>query len=409
MQTSLSKHVPELDGLRGIAIILVIIHHQLTPFSLAGGFLGVDLFFVLSGFLITGLLLTEFDKTKTISLPKFYMRRVLRLGPALFLYLLGCLIVTWHTQLIAITRELKLVGIALAYSTNWRMAFGWDTSLDPTAIIWSLSIEEQFYLAWPLLFFCCLKLKLRRSHIITGLAVIILSIMAHRVLLMSAGAALTRLYYGTDTRADALLVGCLFALLPGSFQAEPRPRVPPPGSPAGVGRSGRTLGINARTWINGKTWLNLAGILAAAGLCYLFASSSFGALFLYRGGYTGVALLTGILIFAVTNASSSPMSLLALTLRLRLLRWFGKISYGLYLWHWLVVRSTSFYYLGYWEPWARLALAVGIASASFYLVEKPFTRMKTRYAAHPADSQAASSVITTDQAPSSLPIPVTNY
>lgn len=366
MPTIISKHVPELDGLRGVAIIVVIIHHQLTPFSLPGGFLGVDLFFVLSGFLITGLLLMEFDETRTISLRKFYMRRVLRLGPALFLYLLACLLVTWHTQLIEITRELKLIGIALAYSTNWRMAFAWDTFLDPTAIIWSLSIEEQFYLVWPLVFFGCLKLNLKRRYIIGGLAAVVLAIMAYRLLLLNAGVGLTRLYYGTDTRADALLVGCLLALLPLttlSVQAEARV----------LGRARR---------VKATTGLNVAGVLSAGGLCYLIARSSFGDLFLYRGGYTAFALLSGIVILAAANAPTSPSrSLLAMALRFRPLRWFGKISYGLYLWHWLVVRSTSFYYLGYWEPWARLALAVGIASASFYLLERPFNRMKTRYAA----------------------------
>ena len=106
MATFGSRHVPELDGLRGIAIIAVLIHHQLTPFSLRGGFLGVDLFFVLSGFLITGLLLAEFEKTRSISLRNFYIRRVLRLGPALTLYLLACLAVTYHTQLISVTRQI---------------------------------------------------------------------------------------------------------------------------------------------------------------------------------------------------------------------------------------------------------------------------------------------------------------
>lgn len=124
MQNSLSRHVPELDGLRGVTIIAVLIHHQLTSFSLPGGFLGVDLFFVLSGFLITSLLLTEFEKTKTISLRKFYMRRGLRLGPALFLYLLACLLVTYHTQLLEMTREVKLIVIALVYLINWRLATG---------------------------------------------------------------------------------------------------------------------------------------------------------------------------------------------------------------------------------------------------------------------------------------------
>ncbi len=331
--------------MRGIAIISVVIHHQLTPFSLPGGFLGVDLFFVLSGFLITGLLWAEFDTTKTISLRKFYMRRVLRLGPALFLYLLACIFVAYHTQL-------KLIGLALIYLTNWRMAFGWDPSLDPSAIIWSLSIEEQFYLVWPLLLCGCLALKLRRRSIITGLAVMIFAIMAHRYSLLNAGAGLTRLYYGTDTRADALLMGCLLALLP---------------SASGV-------------WT--KRWLNLAGVLSAAALLYLILTSSFGDQFLYRGGYTAVALFAGIVIMVAAN---SPPWILAITLRWRPLRWFGKISYGLYLWHWLVVRSTSFYYLGYWEPWARLALAVGIASASFYLLERPFNRLKSRFAARPAE------------------------
>ena len=204
-----ARHVPELDGLRGIAIIVVLIHHQLTPFTLKGGFLGVDLFFVLSGFLITGLLVTEFENTGSISIRKFYMRRVLRLGPALALYLISCLVVTYYTQLISIPRQLKLIAMALLYSTNWRMAFGWDAVLDTTAIIWSLSIEEQFYLVWPLLLFAALSLKLKRTFIAAGLALVIIAICVHRNVLLNSGVDLTRLYYGTDTRADVLLVGCL--------------------------------------------------------------------------------------------------------------------------------------------------------------------------------------------------------
>src|ERR1044072_3432187 len=92
---SFRSHIPALDGLRGLAILLVIIHHQLIPLKLNGGFLGVDLFFVLSGFLITSLLLKEFDATQSISLTKFYARRVLRLAPALLLYLLVSLVVTY--------------------------------------------------------------------------------------------------------------------------------------------------------------------------------------------------------------------------------------------------------------------------------------------------------------------------
>src|SRR5688572_12458671 len=209
-----ARHVPELDGLRGIAIIVVLIHHQLTSFSLKGGFLGVDLFFVLSGFLITGLLLNEFERTGSISIRKFYMRRVLRLGPALALYLIACVIVAYHTQQISLQRQLRLIAYALFYSTNWRMAFNWDPVLDPTAIIWSLSIEEQFYLVWPLLLFACLALRFKRKFIALALVAVIVAICLHRNSLLTQGMNLTRLYYGTDTRADALLIGCLTALVP---------------------------------------------------------------------------------------------------------------------------------------------------------------------------------------------------
>ncbi len=347
MDNFASRHVPELDGLRGIAIISVLIHHQLTPFSLNGGFLGVDLFFVLSGFLITGLLSAEFSKTNSISLKKFYMRRLLRLGPALALYLLGCLLVTIYTQQISVTRQLKLIVLALVYSTNWRMAFQWDTALDPTAIIWSLSIEEQFYLVWPIVLFVCLALKIKRSHIAAALAVVIVAVLIHRFVMLSEGAFFTRLYYGTDTRADALLTGCLFALLPG-----------------------------ANLVLRGKRWLNIAGVLSAVCLIYLMITMGFTDRLLYQGGFTLVALLCGVLIFV---SAYSPPRILTVILSSLPLRWFGRISYGLYLWHWLVVRNTTFYYLGALEPWAKLFLSVAIAAASFYIVEWRFNKLKRRY------------------------------
>jgi len=117
-----SHHVPALDGIRGIAMILVLIHHQLIPVSLNGGFLGVDLFFVLSGFLITGLLLKEFGATKSISLTNFYARRALRLAPAFLIYLVAALVVTYFQHPEQFVRELKLVGLSLVYLTNWRLA-----------------------------------------------------------------------------------------------------------------------------------------------------------------------------------------------------------------------------------------------------------------------------------------------
>jgi peptidoglycan/LPS O-acetylase OafA/YrhL len=371
-----ARHVPELDGLRGIAIIAVLIHHQLTAFSLTGGFLGVDLFFVLSGFLITGLLVSEFDNTGSISIRKFYMRRVLRLGPALGLYLISCFIVAYHTQLISLPRQLKLIAIALLYSTNWRMAFGWDPVLDTTAIIWSLSIEEQFYLAWPLLLFACLSLRFRRRFIAAGLVVVIIAICIHRNVMLNTGADLTRLYYGTDTRADVLLVGCLTALLP--FH---------------------------RTRSQGNRLFGIAAILAAMFFLYLMVTVSFTDEWIYRGGFTLVAGLAALVILSVTN---SPPRALSAALQWFPLRWFGRISYGLYLWHWLVIQTTSLYYFGYGEPWAKLALAVGIAAASFYVVERPFNRLKTRFAARTSRPQSSPLSTTADEAIPSLTMSTAN-
>jgi peptidoglycan/LPS O-acetylase OafA/YrhL len=351
-----AKHLPELDGLRGIAILSVVVHHQLTPFPLSGGFLGVDLFFVLSGFLITSLLLREFEKSSSISLKNFYMRRLLRLGPALALYLSATILVNYRTQAIELTRQLKLIALAILYSTNWRMAFRWDSALDSTAIIWSLSIEEQFYLIWPLVLFGCLALKLKRGYIAGGLALVIIGVLAHRFLLLESGTELTRLYYGTDTRADAILMGCLFGLL----QAQ-------------------TIALRVRPW------LKLGGVFCAIGLVTLFSTVEFADKFLYRGGFTGVAFLAGVLIYSAAN---SPSRLLSLALRFTPLIWLGQISYGLYLWHWLVVRNSSFPSLGRWEQTARLALAVGIAAMSFYFIEKPFNQLKSRFAKQQPHSDA---------------------
>jgi peptidoglycan/LPS O-acetylase OafA/YrhL len=344
-----AKYVPALDGLRGLAILLVITHHQLIPFSLSGGFLGVDLFFVLSGFLITTLLVTEFDATETISLKNFYLRRVLRLGPALVLYLIASLVVTYQLHPADFMRELRLVGLALAYSTNWRLAFGWDMSLDPTAIIWSLSIEEQFYLVWPLLLLVCLSLRFKRKHLIIGLVVVIAVICLHRRQMWAEGAHLDRLYYGTDTRADAPLMGCLLALIPHRAFTLPIQRI-----------------------------LKIVSVVASGVLIYLLSTVHFNDTFLYRGGYTGIALLSGIIIVTAALQSS--------TWFVKILEWqplsfFGRISYGLYLWHWLLLQTTTFYF---WvgptlDPWARCLAAILISALSFYLIETRFNRLKTRF------------------------------
>ena len=353
-----AKQIPALDGLRGVAILLVITHHQLIPLSLKGGFLGVDLFFVLSGFLITSLLLKEFTATRSIALTKFYMRRALRLGPALLLYLIVSLVITDLLHPEELTRELKLVGLALVYLTNWRIALGWDYSLDPTSIIWSLSIEEQFYLLWPPAFLACLLVKLKHSHIAAGLAFVIFAVFLHRYSLWSHGAELNRLYYGTDTRADAPLVGCLIAMISVWRLEETRRMV-----------------------------LQIGAVLASSMLVWLIATAEFTDSFLYQGGYTFIALLAGVLIWSLANSSSG---FLAWILDWYPLRWFGKISYGLYLWHWLLLKTTSFYFVaGDWDPWVRFLVALAVSAASFYLFETPFNKLKSKFTYSPSPSSSA--------------------
>ena len=348
MHSFQSQHVRALDGIRGIAIILVIIHHQLIPLSLSGGFLGVDLFFVLSGFLITGLLLKEFEANDSISLINFYARRALRLAPAFLIYLIAALIISYNQHPEEFAREVKLVGLSLVYLTNWRMAFGWDYSLDPTAIIWSLSIEEQFYLLWPPLLLLLLTCRVKRSHIALAMSLIVLAVALHRALLSSDGADLNRMYYGTDTRADALFAGCLCALVAQS-------RLPD----------------------KLKSTLHIVALCASSFLIYLISSATLTGQFLYRGGYTLVALATALLIWSVNDSQDAWF---ARVFAFYPLRWFGFISYGLYLWHWLLLRSVSFYYfVGEWDAWARFVAAVAIAAASFYLVEKRVNRLKSRF------------------------------
>lgn len=347
-------YLPALDGLRALAVIAVLLYHANLP--VRGGFLGVEIFFVLSGFLITGILLNEWEHDRRIDLRAFWARRARRLLPALLLVLAAVLgIAAWlpaaETQGIGAN-----VLASLGYVQNWYLIFSgqpyFDAGVRPSLLqhVWSLAIEEQFYLFWPLLLLLGLRfLRLRTILVLTLLLAAGSAGLA--AFLYEPGVDPSRIYYGTDTRASGLLLGAALAMLwmPGRRPLQTR----------------RGLGVT----------LDLLGLAALAGLVYanivLFAAHPW----LYRGGITLVAVGTLVLIVA----SSHPQArLLPAALGWAPLRWIGTRSYGIYLWHWPIFQVTRPYvdvpFDGPLLLAARITATVVLAELSFRLVEMPIRR-----------------------------------
>ncbi|HKD97404.1 MAG TPA: acyltransferase family protein [Micromonosporaceae bacterium] len=347
-----------LDGVRAFAVAAVLLFHAGVP-GLGGGFLGVDAFFVLSGFLITSLLLAEHAKHGAIKLAAFWARRARRLLPALLLVLVAVAIAGHY---LLISDDLSLLRTdelaALFYIANWRMIyrgtgyFAATATPSPLQHTWSLGIEEQFYLIWPLLIAGLLGwLAIRRGRWVL-LAFCVAGAAASELL----AAALyrpddvDRAYFGTDTRAQALLIGAALAAI-----LAPRPE-------AGASRhrgEGRHLVLGG---------LSLVGVGVTAWLWH-DAEGTVG--WMYRGGFTVAALAVALVI---AHAVVSPRSPTAWVLALPPLVWLGRISYGVYLWHWPLfefVDADRTGLQGYGLLAVRLAGTLAIAALSFYLVESP--------------------------------------
>jgi peptidoglycan/LPS O-acetylase OafA/YrhL len=345
---------PELDGLRGVSILLVYFHHLYYPL-VPGGFFGVDVFFVLSGFLITSLLVQEWEREGSISLKDFYIRRALRLMPALFLLILilgGFALIFLNKRGVAETYQ--GIWLTLSYASNWLYAFRRYSASNPLGVTWSLAIEEQFYLTWPLLLSLALRFKLGRRWILYILALTIAIIPLYRKILVVQGANVLRLYYASDTRADGLLIGCLVGLL----------------------SSWNLLPQNKRVEISMKS-LAIAAVMFFG---YMVGTASWEDRILYQyGGYTLVSLSVGLIL--VVLIAWPPKAALSV-LKFAPLVWIGRISYGLYLWHWPV---RVFIYQKNIIPasTAQLVIAVALSllltTLSYYFVEKKFLRWKNRF------------------------------
>jgi peptidoglycan/LPS O-acetylase OafA/YrhL len=357
-------HLRALDGLRGLAVLLVVFSH-FTPGVTPGGFLGVDLFFVLSGFLITSLLVAEHRSSGRIGLGNFWVRRVRRLLPALLLVLFAVGVVSWLREDGAVQHQIALDGLAsLFYVANWRfIASGQsyvmqfvDFGLSPLRHMWSLAIEEQFYLLWPLVVLG-LAAVVRRWRGATprslgrSLAVLCgvmaLASAARMVLGAFAGESLDRLYYGTDARLFMILLGSAVGAI-----AVGRPQL------SGRWRSAVIVG---------------GSIAGLAVLVATFTVRTTDA-WLYRGGYVGVAVVLCVIMVGTAQSGPNPLSRV---LSLRPLVGLGLISYGVYLWHWpisvwLTPASTGFDGVVLFA--VRSALTLVVSLASYRLLEQPIRR-----------------------------------
>jgi peptidoglycan/LPS O-acetylase OafA/YrhL len=342
---------PGLDGVRGLAILLVVLYH-FSMETFGGGFIGVDLFFVLSGFLITTLLLEEWQETGSISLHAFYARRALRLLPVLIVVLLMMVVVSAMTETAPAASAMRTSALmTLFYSANWFLVYKAYPRGELSAT-WSLSVEEQFYIVWPVLLVLLLRMGASRRTIAAVVAVALLASAAARGILWVTTHSFERVMFGSDTHADGLLAGVLAALF--------------------LSWGGLPRLAGALSPLNGAALV----VLGCMGIFVHYGWS--GDAYMFLGGY--VALNLGAVVLVV-YLLVSPWAGLRRLFEFAPLVWIGRVSYGVYLWHfaapWLLSRSGMAIGRGYWP--AAVALTFAAAAASFYGLERPILKLKRRF------------------------------
>jgi peptidoglycan/LPS O-acetylase OafA/YrhL len=348
-QTSIAStdhRMPALDGLRTFAILAVFANHAASPVA-PGGMIGVDVFFALSGFLITTLLLREFDRTETLDLKKFYLRRLMRLTPVLVVAAVVLGVAAWalgyeHPLGDSLT---AVLGVSNFYSAIVGVERG------TIGQSWSLSVEQQFYLLWAPLLLLLLRRRSRRLLLwsVAGLAVLLV---AGTAVATVAGAPVSVLYLLPTTRLPELFVGCLLAVL---LQGPARERI--------MAACRSTL---------------VAALALAALILPIFLLDLYDSKIMYCGGWVLAATVTCLLIVHLIASSRSAV---ARIFSIPLVVWFGRISYSFYLWHYVSIVVPK---LVLPKPVAILVgffLATGLAALSYYCVERPFVRLRAVSAA----------------------------
>ena len=362
MSNNKTRYLPSIDSLRALAVLAVIIYHIDVNY-LPGGFLGVDLFFVLSGYLISSLIIKEYKKTGTLNLYNFYMRRARRLLPAVYFMITVCLVFMVLFNGVLLRKSHLDAVFGYIYSSNWWYIFHKLDYFDsfgaqsPFKHLWSLAIEEQFYMFFPLIFLIFNRRKkeegqsssLNKNFIYIVLGLILISLGTH-ILLFDIN-NINRIYFGTDTRAFSLLVGVVGALV------YPMDKLSSP--------------TNAKESVLYSV-VSLTSISTL--IAIMFYTSEYNT-WLYRGGFLLVAVLGLIIIIS----SGKQHTFISKALSFRPIVFIGKISYSLYLWHFpIIVLTTPVSEIGnpnLFYVTLRIILTVIAATLSYLFVETPIRKL----------------------------------
>ena len=385
-----SRYIPALDGLRTLAVVAVVLYHLNLTWA-QGGLLGVTIFFVLSGYLITRLLLNEIAKTGRIDLKSFWIRRIRRLFPAVVtVVVVTCALCTVFNH-VMLTKMRPDILPSLLFFNNWWQIMQ-DVSYfnalgDPSPLthFWSLAIEEQFYLIWPPLLLAMVSMHVSKPNtrrVVLGLAAV--SALAMMVLYNPATDP-SRVYYGTDTRVFSLLLGAWMAFIPDRDLAPARlvrhlglDRL------AGAAKHGKSKSDTAeaattkpselaRFWSSPAS-IDLMGVVGLVGLAAMVALTNGYTAFQYRGG----TLLCSILTLMVIAACVQPQGMVARALAAEPLVWIGKRSYSIYLWHYplllLMNPVANINDTPWWHYILQVLLVVAVAECSYRFIETPFRK-----------------------------------